>query len=294
MEHNDLAAASATRNQTNITEMRGRGFSVSRSQTRRRDRAWIDFIKTDLLFLPSDGTSHLFLTLKDVEVFYLSCKLRLFSPWLRVFVLGPDLRIWLPSHSLVRVRLLLSLWPCSATSTQTTSGLRWVAWTQYGASTRWKRLTAFSNLFWCLQCLCISPTYELALQIGQVTEQMGKFCPDVKLAYGIRGNRSKSLFTSTLSLNGMTGKRDWKLMATTNRWLLYGCMNLFFSGQRRPTAGANCDRNAGHDPRLVHQVQADRPQEDHYVCLGRGRCHDRHAGTPGPEHTHPSVSTAET
>ncbi|KAL6119436.1 uncharacterized protein ACO6RY_04010 [Pungitius sinensis] len=39
------------------------------------------------------------------------------------------------------------------------------------------------------QCLCISPTYELALQIGQVIEHMGKFCPDVKLAYGIRGNR---------------------------------------------------------------------------------------------------------
>ncbi|KAG8002991.1 ATP-dependent RNA helicase DDX19B [Nibea albiflora] len=39
------------------------------------------------------------------------------------------------------------------------------------------------------QCLCILPTYELALQIGQVIEQMGKFCPDVKLAYGIRGNR---------------------------------------------------------------------------------------------------------
>ncbi|XP_070824564.1 ATP-dependent RNA helicase DDX19A isoform X2 [Chaetodon trifascialis] len=39
------------------------------------------------------------------------------------------------------------------------------------------------------QCLCISPTYELALQIGQVIEQMGKFCPDVKLSYAIRGNR---------------------------------------------------------------------------------------------------------
>ncbi|XP_029013138.1 ATP-dependent RNA helicase DDX19A isoform X2 [Betta splendens] len=39
------------------------------------------------------------------------------------------------------------------------------------------------------QCLCISPTYELALQIGQVVEQMGKFCPEVKLAYAIRGNR---------------------------------------------------------------------------------------------------------
>ncbi|XP_037333557.2 ATP-dependent RNA helicase DDX19A [Pungitius pungitius] len=41
------------------------------------------------------------------------------------------------------------------------------------------------------QCLCISPTYELALQIGQVIEHMGKFCPDVTLAYGIRGNRMK-------------------------------------------------------------------------------------------------------
>lgn len=39
------------------------------------------------------------------------------------------------------------------------------------------------------QCLCISPTYELALQIGQVIQQMGKFCPDVKLAYAVRGNK---------------------------------------------------------------------------------------------------------
>ncbi|KAK2851846.1 hypothetical protein Q5P01_008122 [Channa striata] len=39
------------------------------------------------------------------------------------------------------------------------------------------------------QCLCISPTYELALQIGKVIEQMGQFYPDVKLAYAIRGNK---------------------------------------------------------------------------------------------------------
>lgn len=39
------------------------------------------------------------------------------------------------------------------------------------------------------QCLCIAPTYELALQIGQVIEQMGKFYSEVKLAYAIRGNR---------------------------------------------------------------------------------------------------------
>lgn len=39
------------------------------------------------------------------------------------------------------------------------------------------------------QCLCIAPTYELALQIGQVIEQMGKFCSDIKLVYAVRGNR---------------------------------------------------------------------------------------------------------
>ncbi|XP_072304920.1 ATP-dependent RNA helicase DDX19A [Eucyclogobius newberryi] len=39
------------------------------------------------------------------------------------------------------------------------------------------------------QCLCLAPTYELALQIGQVIEQMGTFYPEVKLAYAVRGNR---------------------------------------------------------------------------------------------------------
>ncbi|KAL7864202.1 hypothetical protein AOLI_G00156220 [Acnodon oligacanthus] len=39
------------------------------------------------------------------------------------------------------------------------------------------------------QCLCISPTYELALQTGKVVEQMGRFYPEVKLAYAVRGNK---------------------------------------------------------------------------------------------------------
>ncbi|XP_065142717.1 ATP-dependent RNA helicase DDX19A isoform X2 [Paramisgurnus dabryanus] len=38
------------------------------------------------------------------------------------------------------------------------------------------------------QCLCISPTYELAVQTGKVIEQMGKFYPEVKLAYAVRGH----------------------------------------------------------------------------------------------------------
>uniref|UniRef100_A0A7N8YK65 RNA helicase n=1 Tax=Mastacembelus armatus TaxID=205130 RepID=A0A7N8YK65_9TELE len=39
------------------------------------------------------------------------------------------------------------------------------------------------------QCLCVSPTYELALQTGKVIEQMGKHYPEVKLVYAIRGNK---------------------------------------------------------------------------------------------------------
>ncbi|PKU29251.1 atp-dependent rna helicase ddx19a [Limosa lapponica baueri] len=40
-----------------------------------------------------------------------------------------------------------------------------------------------------LTCLCLSPTYELALQTGKVIEQMGKFYPELKLAYAVRGNK---------------------------------------------------------------------------------------------------------
>uniref|UniRef100_A0A8C6FQE8 RNA helicase n=1 Tax=Moschus moschiferus TaxID=68415 RepID=A0A8C6FQE8_MOSMO len=39
------------------------------------------------------------------------------------------------------------------------------------------------------QCLCLSPTYELALQTGRVIEQMGRFHPELKLAYAVRGNK---------------------------------------------------------------------------------------------------------
>uniref|UniRef100_A0A674P7W0 RNA helicase n=1 Tax=Takifugu rubripes TaxID=31033 RepID=A0A674P7W0_TAKRU len=39
------------------------------------------------------------------------------------------------------------------------------------------------------QCLCVSPTYELALQTGKVIEQMGQYYSEVKLVYAIRGNK---------------------------------------------------------------------------------------------------------
>lgn len=39
------------------------------------------------------------------------------------------------------------------------------------------------------QCLCLAPTYELALQIGEVTEKMAKHMTDLKIRYAVRGER---------------------------------------------------------------------------------------------------------
>jgi len=39
--------------------------------------------------------------------------------------------------------------------------------------------------------ICLSPTNELALQTGQVAEKMGKFCPEVKIGYAVRGEKGK-------------------------------------------------------------------------------------------------------
>ena len=41
--------------------------------------------------------------------------------------------------------------------------------------------------------ICLSPTYELALQTGQVAEKMGKFCPEIKIGYAVRREKGKKL-----------------------------------------------------------------------------------------------------
>ena len=44
-----------------------------------------------------------------------------------------------------------------------------------------------------IKVICVSPLYELALQTGQVAEKMGKFCPEVKIGYAVRGERGEKL-----------------------------------------------------------------------------------------------------
>lgn len=44
------------------------------------------------------------------------------------------------------------------------------------------------------QVLCLSPTYELAIQTGQVASKMGAFCPDILIRYAVRGEEGKHSF----------------------------------------------------------------------------------------------------
>nr|CAI5830468.1 unnamed protein product [Callosobruchus analis] len=37
------------------------------------------------------------------------------------------------------------------------------------------------------QVLCLSPTYELAVQTGEVAAHMAKFCPDIEMKFAVRG-----------------------------------------------------------------------------------------------------------
>ncbi len=42
--------------------------------------------------------------------------------------------------------------------------------------------------------VCLSPTFELAIQTGEVAKKMAKFCPHIKIRYAVRGEESNELF----------------------------------------------------------------------------------------------------
>ena len=48
--------------------------------------------------------------------------------------------------------------------------------------------------------VCLSPTYELALQTGQVAEKMGQFCPEIKIGYAVRGERGEKFYQKKIEL----------------------------------------------------------------------------------------------
>ena len=51
--------------------------------------------------------------------------------------------------------------------------------------------TCNSIVSFVFQCICLSPTYELALQTGKVIENMAKFMSGISIRMAVRGNRGK-------------------------------------------------------------------------------------------------------
>lgn len=43
-------------------------------------------------------------------------------------------------------------------------------------------------MFYCVfKVLCLSPTYELAIQTGEAAARMAQYCPEIKLKFAVRG-----------------------------------------------------------------------------------------------------------
>ena len=41
--------------------------------------------------------------------------------------------------------------------------------------------------------ICLSPTFELAIQTGEVAKKMAQFCPELKIRFAVRGEEGKFL-----------------------------------------------------------------------------------------------------
>ncbi|KAK0166981.1 hypothetical protein PV327_004436 [Microctonus hyperodae] len=63
------------------------------------------------------------------------------------------------------------------------------------------------------QVLCLSPTYELAIQTGEVAAKMSLYCPDIKIKYAVRGEEvSRGSKITEHMIIGTPGKvLDWSL-----------------------------------------------------------------------------------
>jgi ATP-dependent RNA helicase DDX19/DBP5 len=61
--------------------------------------------------------------------------------------------------------------------------------------------------------LCLSPTYELALQTGEVASRMSQFAPELTIRYAVRGEElSRGSKITDHIIIGTPGKvLDWSL-----------------------------------------------------------------------------------
>lgn len=48
--------------------------------------------------------------------------------------------------------------------------------------------------------LCLSPTYELAIQTGEAATHMSRFCPEIELRFAVRGEEGNFLLPRIIIL----------------------------------------------------------------------------------------------
>lgn len=55
--------------------------------------------------------------------------------------------------------------------------------------------------------VCLSPTFELAIQTGEVVKKMAKFCPNIKIRYAVRGEERKGAFSNQTIISSFNFNR---------------------------------------------------------------------------------------
>ena len=55
----------------------------------------------------------------------------------------------------------------------------------------WAVFIQWIPIAFCLKIICLSPTFDLAKQTGNVLVQMAQYCADLKMVYALRGERGK-------------------------------------------------------------------------------------------------------
>jgi superfamily II DNA/RNA helicase len=77
------------------------------------------------------------------------------------------------------------------------------------------------------QVLCLSPTYELALQTGEVIKQMAKFCPEITVQFAVRGVDGKFTSYSLIVLVKPCCILSYKFTAHTHLHYMYVYLKQF-------------------------------------------------------------------
>lgn len=122
------------------------------------------------------------------------------------------------------------------------------------------------------QVLCLSPTYELAIQTGEVAARMSRFCPEIKIKYAVRGEES-NIYHFLMQFELWWNFYNWRFHYFSKSWI---------KDQR-----AHNYRNSGQSAGLGTKIQILWFKQNICLCIGWSGCNDCYTRSPRPMHPHP-------